>query len=93
MKGDTHKGELDILRRLDALEAEVFGRDKRREIIYPIPENIPKELRGLGHFWRFPSPGAGVTGEYICDNCWTCSDGVGAKKGCPNPTSYSKGGK
>uniref|UniRef100_A0A6M3XNX4 Uncharacterized protein n=1 Tax=viral metagenome TaxID=1070528 RepID=A0A6M3XNX4_9ZZZZ len=94
MKGNTHRGELDILRRLDDLEREVFGGNRKgKGIAFKVPESVPVKLMGLGHFWRFPSPDANITGEYICDNCWICSDEAGAGKQCSNPTNYSKGEK
>ena len=94
MKGDTHKGELDILKRLDALEAEVFGKIRQiGDVIYCLPGDVPEGLKGLGHFWRYPNSDANITGYYICDNCGVCCNELGAKQRCTNPTSYSKGGK
>ena len=83
----------NILKRLEDLERQVFGRVKTDgQIVFRIPEDVPKELQGLGHFWRYPTEGECVTGEYICNNCGVASDEpIKATMQCRNPISYSKG--
>jgi len=82
----------NILKRLEDLERQVFGGVKTNgQIVFRIPEDVPKELQGLGHFWRYPTEGECVTGEYICNNCGVASDEfIKAMGQCRNPLKYDK---
>ena len=84
----------NILKRLGDLERQVFGGIKTNgQIVFRIPEDVPKELQGLGHFWRCPTEGEYATGEYICNNCGVASDEpIRAMMQCRNPIKYSEGG-
>jgi len=84
----------NILKRLEDLERQIFGEVKTNgQIIFKIPEGVPEELQGLGHFWRYPTGDEYITGEYICNNCGVASDEfIKAMGQCRNPLKYSEGG-